>query len=152
MCRLFAQAASGTAGVDSGYLNSRKPALISRHGVDYFGLYLIQRQLLPNFMVLGAGTCDSDGVNYEPQALLLPMTPCTTSILAGPIASGRLITNPINWEIVRHWLSSCDKRHSTTCLAAQKSMIIGLRFIDRKTLQIVQSPDIRPPYTTLSYL
>jgi Heterokaryon incompatibility protein (HET) len=156
LCDIFVQATVlGASSMPKGYpggLKIRKPTLLSRRASDIKS-EPPEWNSPDDFMVLGLAECaerEHGGNETLPRALLLPINARSSSKLPGP--TGRLVTNPIDWELVKQWLSFCEKEHSMKCTSEQNSVTAGLRFIDCETLQIVPSPEMRPPYITLSYL
>jgi hypothetical protein len=126
-----------------------KPALVSRGGKDYFRLGSIYTM---DYVVLGVALSE-ERLRYDwnnPQVLLLPTN--ARRSFAQSVPKGRLISNPINWGILKQWLSDCNEQHSTNCVTEGKLAVAGMRFIDCETLEIVPSPKTPPPYIALSYL
>lgn len=66
--------------------------------------------------------------------------------------SGRLLSNTVDWEIVKTWMATCKTHHSKHCGRTDFSQIPGFRVIDCKTRMIVTVDSSHVEYVTLSYV
>jgi hypothetical protein len=66
--------------------------------------------------------------------------------------SGRRLSNTVDWEIVKTWLSVCKMHHSKHCGRTDFPQIPGFRAIDCEARMIVTVDNSKLEYVTLSYV
>ncbi|KAK3361794.1 heterokaryon incompatibility protein-domain-containing protein [Lasiosphaeria ovina] len=89
------------------------------------------------------------GKKHERRGCVMPVA---SPVREGTIVGRKIERDKIDYSIISHWLSFCQKRHEKLCHRRGKNGFRNLTVIECATRKLVHLPGVEDDYVTLSYI